>query len=298
MGERAQRKKTELLAQEPAPIDLVGQIQWLPRLVLDALIPLKDQLNPEPHAALEEWLEEERRRSRKFWAMMERGKRHFRTQLPPNWNSPEVPFPGLDEIERLQLDEGLPLAWVPPNRVLAALLTRRTAGGRRRLIAKEASAILAACRKELRRLQAAETRKWRAAANEAAIVIGAGRWRAGQALAAVALDSLTYNVIQHGYPNAVTQFRKGPGGVKIATPPGSGEGSLPTWHDVDYPRALLVLYGIFGAFAEYDRGGGRIPGQFTRHATVHSMGAPQYTKANALIALMNLVSLLCLVEDE
>ena len=296
--QRAERKKAELLAQDPADIDLVGQIDQLPRLVLDVLVGIREELNPESRAALEEWQDAERRRARELWEMVERKAREFRSQLPPNWNSPEVAFPGLEVIERLQLDEGLPLAWLPPNSVLARLLQRRTPGARLKLIAEEAPTLLAAIRKELRRLRAAETREWRLAAREALSVMEGGYWRAGQALAAVALDTLTNTVVRPGYEHATKHSRKGPGGVAVAMPPGSGEGSLPTWRDVDYPRALLVLYGIFGAFGEYNsRGGDPVPAQFTRHATVHSMGHPQYNKANALIALMHLVSLLCLVED-
>jgi len=299
MRGQAEAMRAELLAQDPADIDLVGRIPYLPRLVLEALTAIQTQLNPASRAALEEWQEAERQRARALWEAIELREQAFRADLPPNWKSPEIDFPDLEVIEELQLAEGLPLAWLPPNAVLAALLRRRTPEARRRLIAQQAAAILAAVEKELRRLRAPETLEWRSAAREATRAMQAGHWRAGQALAAVVLDTLTEQVVRSDYKHATQHFRKGPGGAPIATPPGSGDHSLPTWHDVDYPRALLVLYGVFGAFSRYSlRAGDPVPSQFTRHATVHSMGRPQYTKANALIALMHLTSLLCLVEDE
>lgn len=41
-----------------------------------------------------------------------------------------------------------------------------------------------------------------------------------------------------------------------------------------------------------------MPTQFTRHGTVHTISSRQYSKANSLIALLHVVGLLCLIEDE
>ena len=296
---RANRRIAEPMARDPATIDLAGHIDWMPRVVIEALVSMKDQLNDESRAALEQWQERERQRARELWEQFERAERAFRRQLPPNWNSPEIGFPSLEQLETLQFKEGLPLAWLPPNRVLSALLLRRTSGSRRRLLAQESSEIVASCLAELRRLRSAETKEWRASAREAALVMKSGYWRAGQALAALALETLTDKFVRVAYSDATTQSRNAKGAVKVATPPGSLPRSLPTWRDADYPRALLVLHGIFGAFAEYDRRGDEpVPSQFTRHGTIHSVGGPQYSKANAVIALMHLVGLLCLIGDD
>ena len=136
LRERADRRIAELMAQDPATIDLAGHIDWMPRVVIEALVPMKDQLNDESRAALEQWQERERQRARELWEQFERAEQAFRRQLPPNWNSPEIGFPSLEQLETLQFKEGLPLAWLPPNRVLSALLLRRTSGSRRRLPAE------------------------------------------------------------------------------------------------------------------------------------------------------------------
>lgn len=249
---------------------------------------------------LQAWQEYQRDRDRELWAdFQEAEEAAFRIALPPNWRSPEINFPDIGTLEELQLREGLPLAWVPPNRVLAELLTRRTAASRRRVIARESKAILDSCRRELRRLRSEQTAEWRRSAGAAAAAIEDGHWAAGQALAAIALDTATIKFVRSSYKDAVLQSRTVSGGVKTRTPPGTSEHGLPTWSDVDYPRAMLVLHSLYGAFGEYNgRAGENVPEQFSRHGTIHSVSHRQYNKANALIALMHLVALLCLVEDK
>lgn len=367
LGQQADDMIAGYLAQDPKTIDLVGRVGSLPGKVFDMLVSIKDQLNDDSQAALDEWEEEkaqrhremfaryeeysaphrammewaeqqstlqrhmyelaesplaramrewqeqqdelyrpmrewqerEAERNREMWALLEQSERRFRASLPPNWNNPEIEFPDLEDLEALQQQEGLPMAWVPPNHVLAELLSCKTSASRRRVVARESEAILTACRRELRRLTSEETREWRGSADEAVRAMKAGHWRAGQALAAIALDTATMKFVRSSYPDAVLQSRKAPGGVRVSTPPGFGERSLPTWRDVDYPRALLVLHSIYGAFTEFNPLTGRpVPTQFTRHGTVHSISRRQYTKANALIALMHVVGLLCLIEDD
>lgn len=243
-----------------------------------------------------DWQQAQQKRDRELWEEFEESEHAvFRQSLPPNWNSPEVDFPSLADLADLQLKEGLPLAWVPPNHVLVQILSRKTSAARLQVIARESTSILEACLRELRRLRSTETREWKANAREAVLVMQAGHWRAGQALAAIALDTATESFVRSSYSSATRHYNR----KREPTPPGSSESSLPTWSDVDYPRALLVLHSLYGAFSVYDGNGGEpVPTQFTRHGTVHSISRRQYTKANALIALMHLVGLLCLVEDE
>ena len=291
---RAEAMLADFMAQDPETIDIAGRVPHLPGMVLDALVEMKDQLNETSRAAIDEWQETERQRARERWALLEQSHAQFVSSLPPNWQSPEVDFPDLNELEVLQLKEGLPLAWVPPNAVLRKLLDSKSAAARRTIIASNADAILDACLKELRRLESDETTEWRASARETVLAMKSGHWRAGQALAAIALDTATKKFVRASYSEATLHFSNGK-----PNPPGSSPRTLPTWHEVNYPRALLVLHSLFGAFGVYDgKGGEPVPTQFTRHGTVHSISRRQYSKANALIALMHLVGLMCLIEDE
>lgn len=294
MGERAEQMLADFLAQEPQTIEIAGRVPYLPRMVLDGLAAIKDQLNERSQAAIDEWQEKERRRHREMWEAMERSARAFQASLPPNWHEPEIEFPDLELVEALQLQEGLPLAWVPPNGVLQGLLTLETAEDRTALIEHEAAQILTACIAQLSTLSAELTQEWRASAEEAARAMEAGYWRAGQALAAIALDTAADEFIRSSYKNATHHYDRNGN----PTPPGSSPSSLPTWRDIDYPRALLVMYGIWGAFKQFwTNRGDLVPAQFSRHGTIHSMSPRQYTRANALIALMHLVGLMCLIEE-
>lgn len=245
-----------------------------------------------------EYLAEEAEYRRRQWEMLERSERAFQASLPPNWSDPDVEFPSLEELEKLQLKEGLPLAWVPPNAILTELLEAPTAAARRRILTDSADALIEACLKELKRLKNPDTARWRGVVKEVALALQDGHWRAGQALAAIALDAAVAKYVRYSYPEATKQTVREKGGVKVALPPGSSKRSLPSWRDIDYPRALLVLHSLYGSFAEYDGNGNeKVPTQFTRHGTVHSIDRRQYSKGNALIALLQNVSFLCLMEE-
>lgn len=229
-----------------------------------------------------------------MWEIAERSHIAFLKSLPPNWRAPDIEFPSIEELEELQLNQGLPLAWLPPNHVLGALLELDTSEERSQLIEGEATAILVACEVELGRLKAELTSEWRVSAVEAVKSMRAGHWRAGQALAAIALDTAVEEfVIKSGYKSAVAQTKD-----NKPTPPGALPTSFPTWRDIDYPRVLLVMYGIWGSYKQFwVKRGDAVPAQFSRHGTIHSMSPRQYTKANALIAAMHLVGLLCVLDE-
>ena len=54
MGQRAEATLAEFMAQDPAAIDIADRLPYLPRMVLDGLAAIKDQLNDESRAAIEE----------------------------------------------------------------------------------------------------------------------------------------------------------------------------------------------------------------------------------------------------
>ena len=294
MRQRAEATLAELMAQDPASIDIADRLPYLPRMVLVRLAAIKDQLNDESRAAIEEWQEQERQHHRATWEAAERSHTAFLNSLPPNWRSPDIDFPSIEELEELQLGQGLPLAWSPPNRVLGTLLKLETNEERSRLIEGEPTAILDACDVEIERLTAELIGNWRASAAEAVESMRAGHWRAGQALAAIAMDTAVDEfVVKGGYEHAVHQIKD-----HKPTPPGTLPTSFPTWFDLDYPRLLLVIYGLWGSYEQFwVKRGDAVPIQFSRHGTVHSMSPRQYTKANALIAVMHLVSLLCVLDE-
>lgn len=293
LGDRASATLAELQAQDPFSIDVADRIPYLQGLVLDWLYEVREQLNPVSRAAIDTWHEQKREQYRMIREAAERASVAFQQALPPNWQDPEIEFPSLGELEELQLLQGLPLAWVPPSEVLRRLLGLSTLEERLVLIEDQSGPILRSCEAELQRLTAPLLKEWISSAEEVVTCLKAGHIRAGQALAAVALDSAVSEFITKSYKHAVSQTVNGK-----STPPGSLPTSFPTWLDVDYPRALMVMYGLWGAHKKYwVRKGDEIPAIFSRHATVHSMSSRQYSLSNALIAVMHLVSLLCVLDE-
>jgi len=287
---RAEKATTELLATDLAQLDLEDRIAWLPRMTLKALEQRKHELNETSRAVLDSWREEERRRFERWRALAEAADETFQRALPPNWNNPPVELPETELVEAVLLDEGLPLAWVPPAAILETLLRASSADERRRLLEVNANELVSACLSELERLESSETAEWRPFAKEAADSMLAGYWSSGQALAANALETLVRRFMLRSV-QGVTSRKLRPGGQGAPVP------SIRAVDEVDV-KAVLVTQGIWGAYATYlpdDLDG--IPTRFTRHASAHGVSVNQYSTVNAVVALMHVVALLCLVDE-
>lgn len=82
MGQRAEATLAEFMAQDPDAIDIADRVPYLPRIVLDRLAQMKDQLNAESRAAIENWQAEERQRHREMWEAAGRSHIAFLQSLP------------------------------------------------------------------------------------------------------------------------------------------------------------------------------------------------------------------------
>ncbi|MBN9141476.1 MAG: hypothetical protein J0H23_11680 [Micrococcales bacterium] len=197
--------------------------------------------------------------------------------LPENWH--DTNLPDLPLLERLLLDEGLALAWVPPSRILNRLLTADTAQERRRVIGQNWRTIARACIYELDHVTSRQGRQHADFIRRAAAALEDGHQEAAQALATNLLDSMVR--IHFDKPSTVVGQN-----TRLAI--------------VDLPlKDALVLGGIWGAFGEFraDRGD-TVPRWFTRHASVHGVSRRQYSRVNAVIVLMHCTALLRLLELE
>lgn len=94
--------------------------------------------------------------------------------LPPNWRGEDVSIP--KNLETLLLDEGLPLAWVPPQEVIVKLFAAVTPAERRKILGARWKAVTRACLEELQKVSHAELIEHAEFAIEAAeTLIDAGR---------------------------------------------------------------------------------------------------------------------------
>lgn len=199
--------------------------------------------------------------------------------LPPNWRGDDLTIP--QNLETMLLDEGLPLAWVPPHTVVLALFAAATPAYRRKILGNRWKSIARSCGVELEDIEKAELAEHVEFALEAAEALLDGKARSSQALSANLLDS----ILRASFS---TQDRKTITGQKARL-------------DIeDYPmRVAIVLGGIWGSHGEYwPNKGDKIPRSFSRHGSAHGVSRRQYSRINALLALMHVVGLLRVIEAD
>lgn len=199
--------------------------------------------------------------------------------LPPNWRGGDVQIP--EDLEALLLDEGLPLAWVPPQPVLIKIFAAGSAGDRRRIVGSSWRSIATACLSELEGIENADLVEYAEFAVEAAESLRDGRTRASQALSANLLDSVLRRSFSKESRKALT-----------------GQADRPNI-DVYPMRLAVVIGGIWGSHGEYrPLRGDAIPRRYSRHASAHGVSRRQYSRVNAVIALMHVVGLLKVMETD
>ncbi|WP_022890263.1 hypothetical protein [Agromyces italicus] len=205
--------------------------------------------------------------------------KRFEPQLerdyPRNWwgikNLESVP------LETLVLEEGLPLAWVPERRVLELLLAAGGPRERRAIMQRNQRGIMRDCRRLLAAITSAEGRRAAAYVTEAIDAMEAGYPAAAQALSMNFIDTFGRAHIERwGHHTA----KNGRPVVENLT-----------------MRDALVIGACWRSHANY-RPGEPVPRTLSRHATAHGVGARQYTKINALLAVMHASALLKLLEVE
>jgi hypothetical protein len=195
----------------------------------------------------------------------------YRTvSYPPNWRGLES-LPEEHLIDRILLDEGLPLAWLPDERTLRQLFEAESAQARRRILGRKRPELISQCVYHLDQIHDSELIRYVRFGRAAARCLEIGEYEAAQALATNVLDSILRE--QFGSGTAITnqnsRFARG------------------EWH----PQVALALAGIWGIHAKAYRPA-PVPRTYNRHATAHRVSGWQYNRINATIALMHTVGLM------
>jgi len=194
---------------------------------------------------------------------------------PANWQVGDglVGFP--DNLEEILIEEGIPLAWVPPTQVLEKLFAAETPGDRRKVLSSNWKSIVDECAVVLNSVEEQKLAVYVEFALEAAEALAEGKWKASQALSTNILDSFLHQKFT----------------------PASRKELTNQMNRVDWKkfpmRVALVVGALSGGYAEYwPKNGDEIPKQFSRHASAHGLSRRQYSRLNAVIALMNVVGLI------
>lgn len=194
--------------------------------------------------------------------------------LPPNWGGLEVDDFAI--LETLLLDEGLALAWVPDTALLQKLLEAKTQQERRDVLDKDWESVAHSCQSLLEGISSTKYDEHLEFATEIVETLLSGHAPASQALAANLLDTLLcYEFTYKGK------------GKKMRRDKRPSTNSLQA-------KKNMVYGGIWGCFQKYQIDeGDPIPLEFSRHASAHGVSHRQYTRPNALIALMHVTAYLC-----
>lgn len=200
--------------------------------------------------------------------------------LPPNWRGEDVPIP--DNIEDLLIDEGLPLGWVPPKDVLIDVFGAATPEARQQVLETNLEAIVNACRMELDIIRDPDLQEYVHFAYESIEALRADLNKSSQALSTNLLDTILRHSLDKHYRHSLV----------------TDQNTRPALDD--YPmRVAIVIGGIWGAHSRYyPRKGDDIPSNFSRHASAHAVSFRQYSRLNALIAVMHVVGLLKVLEQD
>lgn len=205
-----------------------------------------------------------------------------RRHLPRNWRSIDVEPDEVESEVREILEEGIPLAWVPAPRVIELLLDAPDAAARRRVITNNHRGILTSCEQLASRLSSPRALHYADIVRKSVRALRDGHTEAAQALASSLLDTLVGNHTRDALgltvgslknASAYTATRKRGWGITLALHPLTVVMSGP--HTTKNPTR-----------------------RYNRNATVHAITRQQYTRVNAVLAIMNATSVLaCFVRE-
>lgn len=197
---------------------------------------------------------------------------------PENWEGVS-PRPSLAELEGFLVDEGIPLMWIPQPAAVQAILRADTASVRRRVIGRRWRGIVTDCEEVLRNIDHDALLEERDFALSCVNALRDGHARPAQALAANLLDTALCH-LDNDLRRELTNNKFKQNGVRINLD--------------DYTiRAALTFAPVWSAHAQFwiDKGDA-VPRVFGRHPSVHAVSRQQYTRINAVIALMVVTSVL------
>jgi hypothetical protein len=205
----------------------------------------------------------------------------FGRLLPPNWE--EVKIPSVELLETILLDEGIPLAWVPSQELLIAILDAPDGAARRRIIGSRWRRMVSDCEASLAEVSSEDLQRHCVFASDIVRALRDGHQAAAQALAANLLDSIIRQNVDLTLKKTVTAT----GNKRIRI-------------DLDDYRikTAFTMAPIWRAYEEYwEHKGDPIPRMFGRHPSAHAVSRTQYSRVNAVIGLMLVTSVLRLLDD-
>jgi hypothetical protein len=200
--------------------------------------------------------------------------------------------PNLQDIEGLKLEQGeevvmvdgIPLYRVPRTSTAEALIRADSASKRRDVLGRRWKTIATDCREVVTACATAVIAPNVPFAVAALDALDAGHTEAAQALAASLIDA----IIRAYFKEDRLKF----------TPDRAGKRSTDAYDEFTIRQfiAFAPMWQTYQLFFVED--GGVVRTTFSRHATAHTVNRRQYSRRNAVQALMFACSLLCILDEE
>lgn len=184
-----------------------------------------------------------------------------------------------EAIQRVVMEDGIPLYGIPRKRTAAALLNAATSQERRDIVGRRWRTITDDCEAYLQRRLSAELDAERRYALEAVEALRAGHLASAQALATNLLDTL---VTRHFAQDRIILRPS----RRVKTPDGYADFVL---------RKYWALAPIWSAYQHFHPDS--VPRRFGRHPSAHAVVSVQYTRRNAVHALMLVSSLIGYLDE-
>lgn len=186
----------------------------------------------------------------------------------------------LRDIQRVVMDDGIPLFGVPREETARALLGAATRSQRRAVLGQRWRGILEDCDTLLRSVDVPKLASERKYALEALEAVRIGHSASGQALAANLLDTLVTRHLVDERPV-----------LKPSTTVKSADG-----YGAFVVSKYLALAPIWSAYQHFHPDA--VPRHFGRHPSAHAVVPMQYSRRNAVQAVMLVASLVAYVNED
>jgi hypothetical protein len=207
----------------------------------------------------------------------------FRIQIPPelpNWGA-LVEF---DEAGKVALDDGIPLAYIPPAAIVTRILAAQSPADRRQVLVDETPAITEACRVIVTDAKiTAAFPEYTPLAQAAVRALAEGHYQGAQALAVNVAESFVREWIAEKYHKVKKHV--------LEADPAKADPNEP-WipSRLRLEMMILPLLKFFDDWSPKSRKSA--PTDLSRHLTAHQATAAHYTPINAVVAVMLMTSLL------
>lgn len=229
------------------------------------------------HQAIVQGLAPQMETLRRMAAMfVEFGQAWFAT-LPENWRGLESPATDVPKVVELMQETGWCVAWCPRSEILQELLDlKHDPIARTKALLDRQDLVVKDLRESLAHIEGDTLESYRTYASKALDAFEAGHPECAQALAASCLSAIINSVYGLSFSAARTTFEHDPMDAELL--------SFRSWCvEAMLSRSLKTFY---------PEKGDAVPGEFSRHASAHTVSPAQYTEVNCLASLLLLNAIL------